>query len=279
MTGSFRGPVDFVICGTQKGGTTALHAHLAAHSRICMSTKKEVHFFDDESRFERSGVDYADYHAHFEPEPEHVVVGEATPIYLYWKAAPARMRAYNPDLKLVVLLRNPIERAFSHWNMQRSRGREHLGFEEAVHGERDRAREALPLQDRAHSYVDRGFYSVQLERLWGCFGRDRVLVLRSDALRTDPAPALDRITRFLGIDPFEGVRARSANARRYEAPMGDAIGDRLRTAFREEIETLETLLGWDCGDWLDRGQAASRRSVSVRSRVSGTREDRWTSGE
>jgi hypothetical protein len=111
------------------------------------------------------------------------------------------MWEYNPDLKLIVILRNPITRAYSHWNMQRSRNVEPLPFWEAIQKERDRCREALPYQHRLYSYVDRGFYSEQLRRLWTYFPKEQVLVLRTEDLRNSPLEFLEEVCGFLGIDP------------------------------------------------------------------------------
>ncbi|HZR78058.1 MAG TPA: sulfotransferase domain-containing protein, partial [Chthoniobacterales bacterium] len=147
--------VDFVIGGTQKGGTSALDSFLRQHPGICMpTTRKELHFFDREE----DNRDYKAYHANFQPQPQHRVTGEASPIYMYWETAPYRIWKYNPNMKWILALRNPVERAFSAWNMETKRGKEKLSFAQAIEKEADRCREALPLQHRVYSYVDRGLY-------------------------------------------------------------------------------------------------------------------------
>src|SRR3954470_22890344 len=98
--------VGFLIAGTQKGGTTALHAYLRDHPGVCMAEPKEVHFFDTETHFAGGPVDYAPLHACFRPQPGQVL-GEATPITMYWDDAPRRVWEYNPAMKLVCVLRNP----------------------------------------------------------------------------------------------------------------------------------------------------------------------------
>src|SRR6266478_3510531 len=101
--------VDFVIGGTQKGGTSALDSFLRQHPDICMpDTKKELHFFDREA----DDTDYKKYHANFRPKPEHRVIGEASPIYMYWETAPHRIWKYNSKMKWILALRNPVDRAF-----------------------------------------------------------------------------------------------------------------------------------------------------------------------
>ena len=92
-------------------------------------------------------------------------------------------------MRLIVILRNPIERAYSHWAMEHQRGDDPLPFALALEQEEARCREALPFQHRVFSYVDRGFYSAQLRRLWRFFGREQVLVLTQEELRLSPRPA------------------------------------------------------------------------------------------
>ena len=128
--------VDFAICGTQKGGTSALDAYLREHPEICMADVKEVHFFDTEKHFAREAINYSKYHSFFTPQKSHKILGEATPVYMYWPNAPQRLREYNPRMKLIILLRNPIERAYSHWNMQRTRGIDKLPFWDAIREEK-----------------------------------------------------------------------------------------------------------------------------------------------
>ena len=242
--------VGFLIAGTQKGGTTALDAYLREHPQVCLGDRKELHFFDDEERFARPRADYADYHAHFAPHRGHRIIGEATPIYMYWNAAPARIHAYNPAMRLIMVLRNPIERAFSHWNMERERGAEPLPFGAALRAESERAATARPLQDRIFSYVDRGFYTGQLQRLWQLFPRTQTIVLRQEDLRARPADTLARVTDFLGVDRLPAVAAREVHARPYVSRMERDDWEFLRATFEAEIVGLQDLLGWDCRDWL-----------------------------
>ena len=242
--------VAFVIAGTQKGGTTALASYLYEHPEIGMPTVKEVHFFDTEEHFASSEVDYSRYHAYFKPAVKRRLLGDATPIYMYWEPAPERIRRYNPAMKLVMLLRNPVTRAYSHWNMERERQRDKLPFEQAIRSEAERCREALPLQHRLYSYIDRGMYSAQMQRIWRHFPAAQTLVLKSEELQRTPDAALARITDFLGVARFPPVQPRTVHARPYQAPMSAEARDYLREVFAPEVRKLEQMFGWDCSDWL-----------------------------
>lgn len=245
--------VAFVIAGTQKGGTTALASYLQEHPEICMSTVKEVHFFDNEEQFASGDVEYSRYHAYFNPTVRKQLLGEATPIYMYWEPAPQRIQRYNPAMKLIMLLRNPVTRAYSHWNWNRdhARGRlDPLSFEQALCAEKGRCGYTLPLQNKRFSYVDRGFYSQQIRRIWRFFPTEQTLVLKSEELQHEPQAALSRITDFLGIARFPPILPRSVNARPYQAPMSAEARSYLCEVFATEVGNLEQVFGWDCSDWL-----------------------------
>lgn len=146
--------LGFLCIGVQKAGTTTLHALLRDHTDLAVSPEKELHFFDQENRDWRSG-DYTDYHVHFSGRDG--VWGEITPIYIYMPGCLDRIHAYNPDIKLIAMFRDPIDRAFSHWRMEVDRGYEAMPFSDAI---RDQGRGRLGRANwhRIFSYVERGFY-------------------------------------------------------------------------------------------------------------------------
>lgn len=243
--------VDFLGVGAQKAGTTALDAYLRMHPALCMANVKEVHFFDeDQTYFQRALAGYAGYHLHFAPTATTKLVGEITPAYIYWSDVPRRIWQYNPAMKLIAILRNPITRAFSHWNMERDRGVDSLPFWDALQSERERCRAALPLQHRAYSYVDRGYYTAQLRRLWSFFPPEQVLVIRYDDLRDRANDVLDRVFEYLGVEQLPPQTPKLAHARPYATQMSQREWRFLHDAFEFEIRALERLLHWDCGDWL-----------------------------
>ncbi|WP_280564596.1 sulfotransferase domain-containing protein [Chromohalobacter sp. 48-RD10] len=117
--------VDFLIGGVQKGGTTALDSYLRTHSEVCLAEVKEVHFFDNEFVFRFPGfVRDAWYQSYFHDCESNIRKGESTPIYLWWHNAMKRIYDYNPKVKLVFIFRDPVSRAYSHWNMEVQRGNE-----------------------------------------------------------------------------------------------------------------------------------------------------------
>ncbi len=242
--------VDFIIAGTMKGGTTALDVYLREHPEVALPSEKELHFFDH--TLDRGGADasYASYHRDFALGRWRKLWGEATPNYMYWHAAPGRIREYNPQMKLIVCLRNPVSRAYSHWNMMRDKNREKLSFWDAIQAEPERLRQAEPKSKRDFSYMDRGRYAEQLERIWQYFPRNQTLVLKSEDLRNQPQATLDIVSDFLGVKQLQGVSKKDVHSRSYEAPMGQQEKEFLQSVFAPEIKKLEQLLGWDCQSWL-----------------------------
>ncbi|MGH8713851.1 MAG: sulfotransferase domain-containing protein [Casimicrobiaceae bacterium] len=248
--GAAAAKVSFVIAGTQKGGTTALASYLYQHPEIGLPRDKEAHFFDKEHNFASGKGDYAGYHASFNPAVRNRLLGDATPIYMYWESVPQRIRDYNPAMKLIMLLRNPVTRAYSHWNMEHARRSDPLPFEQAIRVEQERCREALPFQHRKYSYIDRGRYSQQIRRIGRFFPVEQTLILRSEELRHAPQAVLARVTDFLGVARFPPVQPRSVHARPYDGPMSAEARSFLCEVFAAEVRTLEQMLGWDCADWL-----------------------------
>ncbi len=242
---SHEAKIDFVVPGVQKGGTRALGHFLSQNPDIGLSKKAEVHFFDDAAKF-RGTPDYDVYHSRFDASSLDKITGDITPIYLYWKDALPRIREYNPRMKFIVLLRNPIERAYSQWAMQIATGKETEQFYNALLKEPHRR--GFNRQHRVFSYVHRGFYSSQLERLFSLFPRQQCLVLKSEELRDRHRDTLRQVHDFLGVGGAPIPSYEAVNSRKYE-PMPLAARKVLALVFDQEIDRLEYLLEWDCSSW------------------------------
>jgi hypothetical protein len=239
--------VNFLIAGVQKSGTSSVDAYLRQHPQVRMATTKEVHYFDHGERCK----DLVWYNSFFIPRGEALAVGESTPSYSYVPEAARRIYEYNPAMRLIVLLRNPVRRAWSHWRMETERGLDTLPFGEAIRREPERCREVLPEAHRIVSYVDRGFYSEQIRRLMRFFPPEQLLFIKSETFFTEPAATMSRICRFLQIDDgtFDTSQIHLAGTQ-----MGEMSGeDRqfLIDTYRNDIAEVERLLGWNCGDWRD----------------------------
>jgi len=201
---------DFLIAGVPKAGTTALHAALVPHPGLFLPAVKEPKFFlsdgppptrggpGDVQTYQEHVWRQTDYEALFAPAPAGALLGEATPFYLYDRAAHERIKALIPQARLVVLLRDPVDRAHSNWTHLWNAGLEpEADFLTACRAEP--ARKAAGWADFWH-YVSLGKYGEQLEHLYRHFPREQVLLLRYKDLKDNPAVTLDRVCAFLGVD-------------------------------------------------------------------------------
>ena len=191
----------FVVIGAMKSGTTSMARALRAHPEVFLAKVKEVRFF---TRHYDLGTDW--YRAHFAGADGAVAVGEATPSYLADPAVPARMADDIPEARLVAMLRNPVDRAYSHYWMNRALGGEKRGFSDAVEAES---------RGEGSPYLGMGRYREQLERFSSRFGRDRLLVLVFEDFARDPGPPFSEVCRFVGIDDRPRPRELHERANRY----------------------------------------------------------------
>ena len=249
---SFARPLPgFLILGAQKAGTTALYAYLRWHPGITGPAWKEVSYFD---RHYRRGVHW--YRGHFPLRPGERLVGEASPGYLFHPLAPERVWATVPDARLIVLLRDPVDRALSHYHHEVALGREPLTFEEAIEAEPERTRgeeERLVREpgyfSRAwwdYTYLARGRYADQLERWLAVFPREQLLVVASDELAVEPGETYGRVLEFLGAPGH----ALGSYPRVYEQSYAEMRPDtrrRLAEHFAEPNRRLYELLGRNLG--------------------------------
>ncbi len=272
---------DAYLAGAMKCGTTALHRLLAAHPEVYLPPRpQELHYFDVEENFARGTSWFAGFFAGHGDAP---VVMQTSPLYVYHPAVPGRIRDLTPEARLIFILRDPADRAYSHYWHQVRRGREPLSFVAALDAEADRLASG-PDGRRTYSYVDRGLYGRQLTRYLEHFRMEQLLVLRSEDLRGRPGPVLDQVSRFLGVDPrafapgstapsaapaarprlrsLDGLSRRlrrhwrgGAHAidtvnRRAIPPLSDTLRRQLQEQFREDIEQTARLTGLDLSSWM-----------------------------
>ncbi|MEP7015703.1 MAG: sulfotransferase domain-containing protein [Verrucomicrobiota bacterium] len=240
--------IDFVVAGVQKAGTTALHSFIAKHPHIALPRDQADHFFDDEENF--SGEpDYNEMLSHFAPGRRWRIAGEVTSDYTYWKPAMERIARYNPKMKIIISLRNPADRAFSHWNMRRAKSQEPDDFLDALKRDRAQPIEDFSLNARRFAYVDRGLYSGQIERVFRFFPRDQVLIIKYENFRKDYSGTVDSVFDFIGVRRLRGLKNRERNVGPYQRKMTPEEREYASAIFQEDITKLEALLNWDCSDW------------------------------
>lgn len=188
------------IAGVQKSGTTTLHHLLDLHPDVFFPrAPQEIHFFDVEENF-RKGIEW--YEKHFRGWKGQRIVAQTSPLYFFEPAVPARIHAVVPQARFIVILRNPVDRAYSHYWHEVKHGAETLPFEEALDREPKRIQDGF--YGRRHfSYVSRGEYATQFARFLTFFPKERFLALRFEDLVRDVDEIFRRCADFLEI-PLEG---------------------------------------------------------------------------
>lgn len=253
LTARYRTLPDFIIIGAQKAGTTSLYRYLEQHPQVFGSSKKEVHYFD---HFYSNGELW--YRSHF-PLAASIrknggVTGEASPFYLFHPKCAQRIHERLPAVKLIAVLRNPIDRAISHYFMQVRKGHEKLRIGEAMHQEERRlAQELERLEVEPHhssfslghySYKSRGMYVDQLARYSALFPRDQLLVLKAEDLFTDTGASLREVYGFLGIDhEYLPKYLHPRNVGGYDKNVPTDVYEYLREFFQPYNERLYAYLG------------------------------------
>jgi len=178
-------PVDLFHVGPQKAGTTWVYECLREHPRIALPARDTIHYFD--MHYHR-GRDW--YAGHFEGHSSDALLVDPTPSYLRCPNAPARIAKENPAAKIIVCLRNPVERAFSHYWHEKKKRRYDFRFEEVLEN-----------YDLWSNWVESGFYSRFLERYLEHFPREQILCQRFEDLAGDSRGFLNAILEFIGLDP------------------------------------------------------------------------------
>lgn len=306
---------NFLVIGAAKGGTTALHRYLTQHPEIFMSRRKELRFFPFENQrpdYRGPGDDFdvslmvvslEEYRAQFAGSEGYAVRGESSPIYLYLPQSAERIRHHIPEVKLIAILRHPVDRAYSNYLMVKRDELETLSFAEALAAEDQRVADRWG--HRWH-YRRKGFYAAQLKRYFDVFRREQLRVYLYEDYVSDPVGLMQDVFRFLNVDdsfvPDMSVRHNESKLPRSRAlqvflteprraknllkPLVPArwsrrIGDyfrrqnltkpmlpeelrrRLIEVYREDITELQEMLGRDLSGWLD-DRCSIRRASEAR---------------
>jgi len=261
-TSPFRIFPNFAIIGAQKSGTTSLYDFVTRHPNIASARKKEIHFFSSSLygfglMWYRSNFPTRISRYYYKKNGKKLLVGEATPYYLFHPLVPERMKRVLPDIKLIAILRNPVDRTYSHYNFALRQNRESLSFEEALDAEGDRMgghRERI-IQDpnfddfefKTHSYLSRSIYVDQLSHWFKYYDRSRFLIVSSEDLAMDPQRILDQIFDFLGVPPYNVDDLRDLNVYEY-SNMSESTRKFLTDYFEPHNQRLFRLLGTSF-DW------------------------------
>jgi hypothetical protein len=242
LTAPWRRLPDFLIVGSQKSGTTSLYSYICGHPNVVRALEKEIRYFG-----KRRGYSPRWYRAHFplrgrrppEAGPGPVLCGEATPGYLQDPQAPAQAAALLPEARVLAILRNPVDRAFSHYQHLRRRNRVDLPF--ADYAER--------LGDRPDRFFRQGLYADGVGRWQAAFGADRVLVIQAEPFFAAPAEGMEPVFHFLGLEPVARDQYKAHMSGGYSETLDPDLRRRLLDFFSPHNERLYDLLGRRFEGW------------------------------
>ncbi|MCG5056654.1 MAG: tetratricopeptide repeat protein [Limnoraphis sp. WC205] len=237
---------DFIIIGTQKGGTTSLYYYLAKHPQIMPSLIKEIDFWS--TKYHR-GIDW--YLAHFPPvmANQNILTGEATPSYLDHSETPERLFKTFPKTKLIVVLRNPIDRAVSHYYQWVSMNWEFRSLEEAMTSEMERLNTPnMSHWNQPNSYIARGVYVEFFKKWLEIFPRKQMFIISSERFYSNPSCILQQMFDFLGLYNYPLTEYKKYNARSYpdlDESMRNLLSSYFQTYNQELEDLLEMKFNWN----------------------------------
>jgi hypothetical protein len=245
---------DFIIIGAQKCGTSSMFRLLKKHPDIYLPKKKELDFFDE---FYAKGMAfYLSYFNHDKMPNSPFYTGEASPFYFFHPLAASRIQFHFPKIKLILLLRNPINRTYSHYQHQRRKGRISISFEHAIQLEPEilkHKKEAYfdeenhsDLIYRRFSFLARSRYSEQLPLWYQHFANDQILIFKSEDYFKDPTGTFQQVFEFLGLSPFDIVLKKEHSVSDYP-PMKPETRNQLQEYFKPFNQELYKLTGRDFG--------------------------------
>ena len=244
---------NLIIPGACKSGTSSLHTYLGRHADIFMSQRKEPHFFSSDDYFEQGSGAYAEL---FEESGSARILGESSTTYMIFPNVIERIADTLEDPRFIFALRNPVERVESHHRWLQALGLEDLPLKQAFMYDRGDAPDfrASRQGDKGNKfgyYDQESRYGTHIERFITQFGRDRVLVITTETLASDPQSTLDQCARFLGVAPFTGVETVWDNATPDRGQDRIADDDRrwLRGFFVEEVARLREITGMPFDEW------------------------------
>ncbi|MCC3425531.1 MAG: sulfotransferase [Microcoleus sp. PH2017_01_SCD_O_A] len=241
---------DFIIIGSPRCGTTSLYKYITSHPQILPAANKEICFFS-----EHFNKGLAWYQAHFPPpiDAHHFLTGEATPTYLTHPLAASRLHGCLPKVKLIVILRNPVDRALSHYQMLVRRGTESRTFEKAIDAELQLLADATEtsLADKSYwkdcHYIYKSLYVCSLKQWMNLFPREQFLILQSEEFYANPAATLSQVFNFLDLPDYQLRDYKQYNGGNYQ-PANDVVCQRLHEYFqphnRELAEYVQRDFEW-----------------------------------
>ncbi len=261
ITAPFRVLPDYLIIGVQKGGTSSLYDYLIKHPNVYPTFEKESHFFDLSmgKRWYRSYFPtiFTKFYVKYILQ-QSFITGEATPNYIFFPYCAKKIFKVVPKAKLILILRNPVDRAYSQYQMKVKKEQENLSFEEGVKLEEKRLSKDQKITDEQYynsknfnryAYLLRGIYSEQLKMWMDIFPREQFLILTSEEFDSNEDETLNKVFEFLNLKQHTPKNLQRKHVGNYKESMNPETRKKLIEYFRPHNEKLYKFLGrkfdWD----------------------------------
>ncbi len=241
---------SFMVVGTKRSGTTSLAYCLSQHPHIKLCpTDLSGSFLNNEMYRDVKEDDYQ-YDALYTSSAPEIIHGEVCADYIFNDLSIKRLQNYNPELKLISILRNPAERAYSHWSQATYDGLENRPFMEAISDEsRQLDTNILDAPRLTTSYLSRSMYGTQIKRLYQYFDPHQLLFLRADDFKFDTEVLLYQVLQFLNV-PYQELDCTAQNVGHYTTSLKVEHYNAVVNLCIKDIYLTEELLGWNCNDWI-----------------------------
>lgn len=257
LTGTFHILPSFLIIGAKKSGTTSLYLNLVKHPEVVPSFTKEINYFN---KYYYKSLNW--YRSNFplklyqrwnnSVHNKQLISGEATPTYIYHPHVPKRVKQVNPNMKIIAVLRNPIERAFSHYQMEVRHGNESLSFEDATRQEEKRIsgefnkmylnENYYSQQYEIFSYISSGIYVEQLERWFNYFPKEQILIINNDDFKYNLEATFNQVFSFLNLSKFNISNYKEWEKGSYKDKIASATRVRLQDFYKPYNEKLYSMI-------------------------------------
>jgi len=237
-----------MVIGSPRSGLSSIYHALAQHPQLQVIASADEAYFSNDQNFLRGTPRKSIYESAYKEVHEDLIRGEISSSYFTHPFAISRIQRYNPDVKLVIVLRNPAIRTYSHWQHAKSRGIEQRSFDEVVQSDKSSSDVLHFSSISPTDYMAHSLYSEYVSHIQQYFGPHQLLYVRTEDLKEDTEVALYRISDFIGV-PYFDLDIPAQNVQSYDQSLSAHLYEHLQEVHREDVCKLEALTGCDCSDW------------------------------
>ena len=246
-------PASFIITGSPRSGLGTIYHALEQHPALQVICKDENPHFANDALFGVGNPSNQRYDQHYVDYGEDLLHGEISSAYLTHPYAISRIHRYNPDIKLVIILRNPAMRTYSQWQYATAQGLETASFTDIL------TTTAQSVEDMT-AYQRNSLYGYHVSHILQYLDPHQVLFLKSDDLKEDPEVAMYRLFQFIGV-PYLDLDLTAQNIGSYASSLTAETYNQMMEAYTSDVKTLESLVGLDCSSW------KAKKAIDIQSKM------------